>query len=99
MAIKSPVKTIEEAFVNSCKKNGISVRKKKKNKNSMHIKDENGDVFILSDNLSIKKEAVLRPVQKKKHAKLIRPAEDFLSIKTHNAGKVKRSKTKELIKI
>lgn len=104
MAIKPPVKTIEEAFNNSCKKNGISIRKKKENKNSMRIKDENGDVFILSDNLSIKKEAPLKPVQKKKRTRLIRPVE-VLSLPTPNAGSnagkagKKRSKAKELIKI
>lgn len=55
MAIKQSVKSIEEAFNNSCRKNGIGVRKKKTDKKSMPIMDENGDVYILAEDLSIKK--------------------------------------------
>ncbi len=75
MAIKQPVKTIEEAFGSSCKKNDISVRVRKSSRTSMPIRDENGDVLILSEDLSIKKKATIKPVKKKEHTKLKSSAE------------------------
>ena len=65
MAIKPPVKTIEEAFNSSCKKNGIKVRKKTISRRSMLIRDEKGDEYILSEDLSFKKKAGINPTKKR----------------------------------
>lgn len=106
MAIKPPVKTIEEAFSRSCKKNGISVRKRKINRTSMPIVDEKGDVFMLSEDLSIKKKPTITPSKKKGFTKLkpsVEKPEMFSPIVS--AGKAGRkgnsrtdTRTKELIK-
>lgn len=102
MAIKPPVKTIEEAFNNSCKKNGISVRKRKTNRKSMPVVDENGNVFILSEDLSIKKKTTINPSKRKEYTKLKSSMEKpkMISpiVSTGKAGKKRNSRTKELIK-
>lgn len=56
--IKSePKKTIEEAFNNACKKNGLDVKKRKKIRKSMKVIDENDNIYIISHDLSIKKQS------------------------------------------
>lgn len=55
MAIKSPVKTIDEAFRISCEKNGIEIRERKRSRKSMQVRDENNNVYTIFDDLSIKK--------------------------------------------
>lgn len=107
MAIKQPVKTIEEAFNNSCKKNGISVRKKKNSKKCMPIMDENGDVYILSEDLSIKKrKEVFSQTKKKGYAKSIPSLENpakilqkATTIKGKENIRKKESETKKLVKV
>lgn len=103
MAIKQPVKTIEEAFNNSCKKNGISIRKKKANKRSMPIMDEKGDVYILSEDLSIKRKASLGIPKKQGKTKLVLSTENIrasspMTDTRSSKGNRRSSKKKALVK-
>lgn len=107
MAIKEPVKTIEEAFNNSCKKNGICVRKKKSNKKSMPILDENGDVYILSEDLTIKKKGSSSSIKKVRYPKADSSLGNAKVLSTVTLTKdrkatkkrAKPQETKELVKV
>ncbi len=56
MAIKKPVKTIKEAFAASCERNDIKMHKRKEPRGSFKIKDKDNNVYVISPDLSIKKE-------------------------------------------
>lgn len=56
MAIKKPVKTIKEAFAASCEKNDIKMHKRQKPRSSFKIKDKDNNVYVISPDLSVRKE-------------------------------------------
>ncbi|MCM1267552.1 MAG: hypothetical protein NC302_06575 [Bacteroidales bacterium] len=95
MAIKQPVRTIEDAFASSCKKNGIGVQRRKHSRVSMPIRDENGDVLILSGDLSIKKKEPIKSTLQKEHtSKIFSP---HISEDKKKIGK-KKTRAKVLVK-
>lgn len=101
MAIKPPVKTIEEAFNSSCKKNGISTHKRKISRTSMPIRDENGEVFIISEDLSIRKRATINPSKKKESKSPVEKTEivsPIISVRKKKSSR-KNTRLKTLVKV
>lgn len=55
MAIKKRVKSIDEAYAVACKKNNLNIHKRKEPRTTIKVKDDNGDIYVIGEDLIIKR--------------------------------------------